>query len=97
MPKDTFLKHVQRSKAYIQAGDIIQVVGSQRFSAPIEHRRWMFIVPLDPSTSPYMFLLELNGFSSWELLQKSMSCEDRQVEIRPIAGTAHAERTKLRT
>ena len=50
MPKDTFLKHVQRSKAYIQAGDIIQVVGSQRFSAPLKHRRWMFIVPLDPST-----------------------------------------------
>ncbi|HCB96963.1 MAG: anthranilate synthase component I [Limisphaerales bacterium] len=89
MPKDTFLKHVQRSKAYIQAGDIIQVVGSQRFSAPIEAS------PLDVyraarsiNPSPYMFLLELNGFS---LVGASpeihVRCEDRQVEIRPIAGT----------
>ena len=38
--------------------------------------------------SPYMFLLELDGFS---LVGASpeihVRCEDRQVEIRPIAGT----------
>ena len=32
MPKERFLANVARAKEYIQAGDIIQVVGSQRFS-----------------------------------------------------------------
>jgi len=89
MEKETFLGHVHRSKDYIQAGDIIQVVGSQRFSAPISAS------PLDVyraarsiNPSPYMFLLELDGFS---LVGASpeihVRCEDRRVEIRPIAGT----------
>ena len=97
MPKETFLKHVQRSKSYIQAGDIIQVVGSQRFSAPIQAS------PLDVyraarsiNPSPYMFLLELNGFS---LVGASpeihVRCEDRQVEIRPIAGTRPRGKDKV--
>ncbi|MGA1015996.1 MAG: anthranilate synthase component I family protein, partial [Limisphaerales bacterium] len=73
----------------IQAGDIIQVVGSQRFSAPISAS------PLDVyraarsiNPSAFMFLLVLVGFS---LVGASpdihVRCEDRRVEIRPIAGT----------
>ncbi|RME94612.1 MAG: anthranilate synthase component I, partial [Verrucomicrobia bacterium] len=78
-----------RAREYIQAGDIIQVVGSQRFSAPTSaspidvYRAARTINP-----SPYMFLLELDGFS---LVGASpeihVRCEDRHVEIRPIAGT----------
>src|SRR6185369_12778239 len=34
VPKDKFLANVRKSKEYITAGDIIQVVGSQRFSTP---------------------------------------------------------------
>lgn len=87
--KETFLANVEKSKEYINAGDIIQVVGSQRFSTPLKaspvdvYRAARTINP-----SPYMFLLELDGFS---LVGASpeihVRCEDRRVEIRPIAGT----------
>ena len=87
--KEQFLANVEASKKFITSGDIIQVVGSQRFSAsvkasPLEvYRAARTINP-----SPYMFLLELEGFSlvgaSPEL---HVRCEDNHVEIRPIAGT----------
>jgi anthranilate synthase component 1 len=87
--KEKFFANVQASKKYITAGDIIQVVGSQRFSAPVKAS------PLDIyravrniNPSPYLFLLELDGFS---LVGASpeihVRCEDGKVEIRPIAGT----------
>ena len=87
--KEKFLANVKKAKEYILAGDIIQVVGSQRFSTPVNaspvdiYRAARSINP-----SPYMFLLELGGFS---LVGASpeihVRCEDGQVEIRPIAGT----------
>jgi anthranilate synthase component 1 len=87
--KEKFFANVEASKKYITAGDIIQVVGSQRFSAPVKSS------PLDIyraarsiNPSPYMFLLELDGFS---LVGASpeihVRCEEGKVEIRPIAGT----------
>ena len=89
VPKDKFLANVTKSKEYITAGDIIQVVGSQRFSTPVTatpvdiYRAARSINP-----SPYMFLLELDGFS---LVGASpeihVRCEEGAVEIRPIAGT----------
>ena len=95
LPKDTFHANVLKAKEYITAGDIIQVVGSQRFSTPVKaspidiYRAARSINP-----SPYMFLLELNGFS---LVGASpeihVRCEDRQVEIRPIAGTRRRGKT----
>jgi len=95
MPKERFLANVRKSKEYITAGDIIQVVGSQRFSTPVK------AAPLDVyraarsiNPSPYMFLLELDGFS---LVGASpeihVRCEERKVEIRPIAGTRPRGRT----
>jgi anthranilate synthase component I len=89
LPKEKFLANVVKAKEYITSGDIIQVVGSQRFSAPIKAS------PLDIyraarsiNPSPYMFLLELDGFSlvgaSPEL---HVRCEEGKAEIRPIAGT----------
>jgi anthranilate synthase component I len=87
--KEKFFANVEAAKKYITAGDIIQVVGSQRFSAPVKaspldiYRAARHINP-----SPYMFLLELDGFS---LVGASpeihVRCEDGKVEIRPIAGT----------
>ncbi|MHB9009542.1 MAG: anthranilate synthase component I, partial [Limisphaerales bacterium] len=35
-PPETFRENVRRAKEFITAGDIIQVVGSQRFSAPVK-------------------------------------------------------------
>jgi anthranilate synthase component 1 len=87
--QDRFFANVLKSKEYIVAGDIIQVVGSQRFSTPVKappidvYRAARSINP-----SPYMFLLELEGFA---LVGASpeihVRCENSQVEIRPIAGT----------
>jgi anthranilate synthase component 1 len=87
--KEQFMANVLKSKEYITAGDIIQVVGSQRFSAPVKasplsiYRAARTINP-----SPYMFLLELDGFA---LVGASpeihVRCENSKIEIRPIAGT----------
>jgi len=92
---EKFCKNVEAAKKYITGGDIIQVVGSQRFSAPVS------ATPLDIyratrsiNPSPYMFLLELKGFAlvgaSPEL---HVRCEDGKVEIRPIAGTRRRGQT----
>jgi len=94
--KEKFSANVEAAKKYITAGDIIQVVGSQRFSAPVTAS------PLDIyraartiNPSPYMFLLELDGFS---LVGASpeihVRCEERKVEIRPIAGTRRRGKTE---
>src|SRR6267142_4082618 len=60
VPRETFVANVLKAKEYITSGDIIQVVGSQRFSTPVK------ATPLDVyraarsiNPSPYMFLLEL--------------------------------------
>jgi anthranilate synthase component 1 len=87
--QEKFFANVAAAKKFITAGDIIQVVGSQRFSAPVTAS------PLDiyravrnVNPSPYLFLLELDGFAlvgaSPEL---HVRCEEGKVEIRPIAGT----------
>jgi anthranilate synthase component 1 len=89
LPREKFFANVLKAKEYIISGDIIQVVGSQRFSTPVKAS------PLDVyravrsvNPSPYMFLLELDGFS---LVGASpeihVRCEEHRVEIRPIAGT----------
>ncbi|MDP2654528.1 MAG: anthranilate synthase component I [Candidatus Omnitrophota bacterium] len=80
---------VQKAKKYIRAGDIIQVVLSQRFcvdlkTGPFEvYRRLRLLNP-----SPYMYFLNFDDIqiagSSPELLVR---CEDGIVETRPIAGT----------
>ncbi len=94
-PKDRFLANVSRAKEYITAGDIIQVVGSQRFSAAVQASALdVYRAARSINPSPYMFLLELEGFS---LVGASpeihVRCEDRQVEIRPIAGTRPRSKT----
>ena len=87
--KEKFTENVIAAKRYITAGDIIQVVGSQRFSTPVTAS------PLDIyraartiNPSPYMFLLELEGFA---LVGASpeihVQAEHGHAAIRPIAGT----------
>jgi anthranilate synthase component 1 len=86
---EKFYQNIEASKKYITGGDIIQVVGSQRFSAPVTASAVdIYRAARSINPSPYMFLLELDGFAlvgaSPEL---HVRCEDRRVEIRPIAGT----------
>jgi anthranilate synthase component 1 len=95
VPQEKFFANVLKAKEYIVSGDIIQVVGSQRFSAPVT------ATPLDiyraarsVNPSPYMFLLELDGFAlAGASPEIHVRCEDRKVEIRPIAGTRRRGRT----
>jgi anthranilate synthase component 1 len=80
---------VERIKDYILAGDCMQVVPSQRLSAPFR------AAPLDLyralrglNPSPYMYFLHLGDFhivgSSPEILVR---LEDGLLTVRPIAGT----------
>jgi anthranilate synthase component 1 len=80
---------IERIKAYIAAGDVMQVVPSQRLSAPFRAppvALYRAIRRLNPS--PYLFYLHLDDHhvvgSSPEVLVR---VEDGVVTVRPIAGT----------
>ncbi len=80
---------VKRAKEYIRAGDIIQVVPSQRFEMQVSaHPFQIYRALRSVNPSPYMYYLKLGGFSlvgsSPEIMVR---CEDGLVELRPIAGT----------
>ena len=80
---------VATTQAYIKAGDVIQVVGSQRFKKPNNHPPLSLYRALRlVNPSPYMFILETPEFS---LVGASPEVHVRNthglVEIRPIAGT----------
>ncbi|NOR24644.1 MAG: anthranilate synthase component I [Desulforhopalus sp.] len=87
--KDQFEAMVEKAKEYILAGDIIQVVLSQRFHTETDlapmvlYRALRHINP-----SPYLFFLQLGDViqigSSPEILVRK---EDTNIELRPIAGT----------
>jgi anthranilate synthase component 1 len=90
-----FERMVEDSKEFIRAGDIFQIVLSQRFSreftrTPLDLYRTLRTV----NPSPYMFLLEADGFA---LVGASpevhVRLTGRKVEIRPIAGTRPRGRT----
>ena len=87
--EQAFLESVDKIKDYIMAGDAMQVVPSQRLSAPFTAsplNLYRSLRRLNPS--PYMFFLNLDDFhivgSSPEVLAR---LEDGQVTVRPIAGT----------
>ncbi|MFH5775866.1 anthranilate synthase component I [Paracoccus sp. NGMCC 1.201697] len=87
--KEAYLAAVEKAKDYIRAGDIFQVVPSQR---------WAMDFPLPPfalyrslrrtNPSPFMFFLNFGGFqivgASPEILVRLRGGE---VTVRPIAGT----------
>jgi anthranilate synthase component 1 len=80
---------VKQAKASIRAGDIIQVVLSQRLERPLSCRPfdvYRTLRSLNPS--PYMYYLR---FGSLQLVGSSpemlVRCEEGELETRPIAGT----------
>ena len=84
-----FKRMVGRAKEYIAAGDIFQVVLSQRFEAPFRLPPFALYRALRRiNPSPYLFFLDYGKFaiagSSPEILVKA---ENGVVTIRPIAGT----------
>jgi anthranilate synthase component I len=88
-PRDRYLDMVRRAKDYIAAGDIFQVVLSQRFEAPFALPAFALYRALRRvNPSPYLYYLDFGGFavagSSPEILVR---VRDGEVTIRPIAGT----------
>ena len=87
---EAFGRAVEQAKEYIRAGDIFQVVLSQRFESDFDgdsldfYRCLRFINP-----SPYMFCLKFGG--DFSLVGSSPEMHVRligdTIEIRPIAGT----------
>ncbi len=87
--KSDYEEVVRRAKKYIAAGDIIQVVPSQRFSRPVSvdsfdiYRALRVVNP-----SPYMYYLKYDSFeivgASPEMMVR---VEDGLVQTVPIAGT----------
>ncbi|WP_306533736.1 anthranilate synthase component I [Geobacter sp.] len=89
VPREAFEAAVEKSKEYVRAGDIIQVVLSQRFSGELTVEPlaiYRVLRTLNPS--PYMFFLRMDdtlvvGASPEVMVRK----EGDRVELRPIAGT----------
>ena len=86
---DEFKRMVLRAKDYIAAGDIFQVVLSQRFEAPFALPPFALYRALRRvNPSPYLYFLDFGSFavagSSPEILVKTAG---GIVTIRPIAGT----------
>jgi len=80
---------VARAKEYIAAGDIFQVVLSQRFEAPFPLPSFSLYRALRRvNPSPFLYFLDFDGFSivgsSPEILVR---VREGEVTIRPIAGT----------
>jgi anthranilate synthase component 1 len=86
---DEFHAMVARAKEYIAAGDIFQVVLSQRFEAPFGLAPFALYRALRRvNPAPFLFFLDFGGFavagSSPEILVR---VRNGTVTVRPIAGT----------
>ena len=86
---DAFIDAVNKAKEYIKAGDVFQVVLSQRLSVPYQARAvdvYRALRSLNPS--PYMYFLNVGDMqvvgSSPEILVRQQGDD---VTVRPIAGT----------
>ena len=91
-----FMDAVERIRAYIRAGDVMQVVLSQRMSIPFASppvNLYRALRSLNPS--PYMYFMDLDDFhivsSSPEILAR---VEDGVIVNRPLAGTRRRGRSE---
>ncbi|RLB38376.1 MAG: anthranilate synthase component I [Deltaproteobacteria bacterium] len=92
-----FCAAVEQAKEYIRAGDIFQVVLSQRFRVPLGdtdvfdvYRAMRIINP-----SPYMYFLRLpDRIVAGASPETLVRLEEGQAYVRPIAGTRHRGRNE---
>ena len=105
--REQFMDAVERIREYIRAGDVMQVVLSQRMSIPFASapiNLYRALRSLNPS--PYMVFMHLDGFhivsSSPEILARVEPAEGeaersrkrRKIVNRPLAGTRRRGRTE---
>jgi anthranilate synthase component 1 len=95
-----FCENVRRAKEYIRAGDIFQVVLSQRLSAPYSDAPFHLYRSLRTiNPSPYMAYYNFGNWqiigSSPEIMVKAERTEDGKIRatVRPIAGTRRRGKT----
>ncbi len=96
MTKPAFLAMVDRAKDYIRAGDVFQVVPSQRFAVPFTLPPFALYRSLRRiNPAPFLFYLDFADFqavgSSPEILVR---LRDGTVTIRPLAGTRRRGATR---
>lgn len=87
--EEQFRTAVERIREYIRAGDVMQVVLSQRMSIPFgAHAIDLYRALRSLNPSPYMYFMDLEDFeivsSSPEILAR---LEDGVITNRPLAGT----------
>ncbi|MFN2616210.1 MAG: anthranilate synthase component I [Thermoleophilaceae bacterium] len=84
-----YAEAVERAKEYIRAGDVYQVVPSQRWSAPAPVEAFSIYRGLRTvNPSPYMYFLDFEDFEIAGASPESLvKVSGRRVEQRPIAGT----------
>ncbi|HEC00597.1 MAG TPA: anthranilate synthase component I [Sphingomonadales bacterium] len=87
--KEKYMAMVQKAKDYIKAGDIFQVVLSQRFTTPFSLPPFSLYRALRRTNpSPFLYFLKFGDFSvvgsSPEILVRLRNGE---ITVRPIAGT----------
>jgi anthranilate synthase component 1 len=94
--QEAFEKAVEQCKEYINAGDIFQVVLSQRFTVEVDADPFdLYRILRVVNPSPYMYYLAQGDASvigaSPEMLVR---VENGMVEVRPIAGTCRRGKTE---
>lgn len=97
--KENFVEAIRKAKDHIVAGDIFQVVLSQRFRTETDlppfdiYRKLRMINP-----SPYMYYFDFEGFqiigtSPEVMVKRALDGAKDEIVIRPIAGTRPRGRT----
>ena len=86
---DGYAQAIEKCVEYIYAGDVIQVVNSQRFSRrTAAHPFQIYRALRSVNPSPYMYYLNLDGFQIvGAAIESVVKVEDGIASTHPIAGT----------
>ena len=87
--QDKYEEIVKRAKDYVTAGDIFQVVPSQRYEFDYQNNAFNIYRRLrNKNPSPYMFALKLKDFEAvGSSPETQLRCENNELMMRPLAGT----------
>ena len=92
---ERYAEAINKCIEYVYAGDIIQVVNSQRFSRRTDaHPFQVYRALRSVNPSPYMYYLDLDGFQIvGAAIETVVKVEDGIAATHPIAGTRPRGRT----
>ncbi len=96
--KEKFFHMIDESKKMIRSGDVFQILMSNRYTRKAEVDPFSFYRILrTKNPSPYMYLMEYENFSIVGSSPEVMvQLQDKQLLLRPIAGTRKRGSTKER-